>query len=160
MNHGKLLIHSLDALRLLQCTVVVTLPILRQRLDFKLSPPPHPRFPFHGLFESTLLLLLRSPHVGRTGGCPPTALPREEEEESGWSVLGEGGREGEKGNFDGWNISEIPCSAAVVVDRERSSQQVFFFSSSECSSHFSILLSNHLFSLFESGARTPWKKNQ
>ena len=59
-----------------------------------------------------------------------------------------GREEGEEGNFDGWNISEIPCSAAAAVDRERSSQQVFFSSSPECSSHFSILLSNHLFSPF------------
>ena len=135
--------------------------ILRQWLDFKLSPPPHPRFPFHGLFESTLLLplLLLSPHVGRTGGCPPSALPREEEEESGWSVLG-GGREGEKGNFDGWNISEIPCSAAAAVDREKELSTSFFFSALPSVRHISPFCSHTIFSPFlkvghaRSGRRT------
>ncbi len=133
--------------------VVVRLPVLRQWLDFKLSPPPHPRFPFHGLFESTLpLLLLLSPHVGRMGGCPPSALPREEGRGE-WLVGFGGGRKGRReistdGTYRKSHVRQPPPSI------EKGALNKFFSSSPECSSHFSIPLSNHLFSpLFESGAR-------
>ncbi len=149
-----MLIHSLDALRLLQCTVVVTLPVLRQWLDFKLSPPPppHPRFPFHGLFESTLLLLL-SPHVGRVGGCPSSALPSEEGRGEGLVGFGGGREKGRReistvGTYWKSHVRQPPSSI-----EKRSSQQVFFPALPSVR-HISPFRSQTIFSpLFESGAR-------